>query len=167
MMGEVPYKVCSVAIGNFFRTLERMLDKYIAEEEKKQPLRFPAPDKYCFAEPDEKEGDVNIITDSKSGVSKVKEATLPKLVERLTYHIHADHAYIEDFFTTYRSFCEPMELFNLLNIRFNIPDIEPTEEEKQTYSLVEPPSIRKFRKEYAHPVQSRFDSVVYHSRFLP
>ena len=137
------------------RTLERILDKYIAEEERKQPLRFPDADKYCFAKPDQKEGDINIITDSKSGVSKVKEATLEKLVERLTFHLHLDTAYIEDFFTTYRSFCEPADLFKLLQMRFNIPDIEPTEEEKQIYTTMEPPSVRKFRKEYAHPVQLR------------
>ncbi|XP_075250418.1 son of sevenless homolog 1-like isoform X2 [Convolutriloba macropyga] len=143
-------------------TLERILDKYIAEEERKQPLRFPDADKYCFAKPDQKEGDINIITDSKSGVSKVKEATLEKLVERLTFHLHLDTAYIEDFFTTYRSFCEPADLFKLLQMRFNIPDIEPTEEEKQIYTTMEPPSVRKFRKEYAHPVQLRVLNAMRH-----
>lgn len=51
----------------------------------------------------------------------VKSATLEKLVERLTYYKYPDSDYLANFLMSFRSFCTPSQLLELLIIRFNTP----------------------------------------------
>ena len=51
----------------------------------------------------------------------MKAGTLNKLVERLTFHKHPDSDYLNAFLMTYRSFCTPKQLLDLLILRFDTP----------------------------------------------
>uniref|UniRef100_A0A8C5PK62 SOS Ras/Rac guanine nucleotide exchange factor 1 n=1 Tax=Leptobrachium leishanense TaxID=445787 RepID=A0A8C5PK62_9ANUR len=147
-------------------TLERMLDVTMLQEEKEEQMRLPSPKLYRFTEPDSEE---NIVFEEnvqpKSGIPIIKAGTVVKLIERLTYHMYADPNFVRTFLTTYRSFCKPQELLNLLIERFEIPEPEPSEADRIAMENGDQPisaELKRFRKEYVQPVQLRVLNVCRH-----
>lgn len=147
-------------------TLDRMLDHLLLEEEKAIPLRMPSPEKYCFAIEDAED---NIVFEEGQGNSSnapvIKGGTLIKLIERLTHHKYADPTFVRTFLTTYRSFCKPRELLDYLIQRFVIPEPPPSEHDelaKARGETVLREDLKRFRKEYAQPVQLRVLNVIRH-----
>lgn len=147
-------------------TLDRLLDHLLSEEEKAIPLRMPSPEEYCFAVEDAEE---NIVFEEGQGSSSnapvIKGGTLIKLTERLTHHKYADPTFVRTFLTTYRSFCKPTELLDHLIQRFDIPEPPPSELDELAMARGEPvvrEDLKRFRKEYAQPVQLRVLNVLRH-----
>ncbi|XP_027008983.1 son of sevenless homolog 1 isoform X1 [Tachysurus fulvidraco] len=147
-------------------TLERMLDTAMMQEEKEEQMRLPGAEIYRFAEPDSEE---NVVFEenvqSQSGIPIIKAGTVLKLIERLTFHMYADPNFVRTFLTTYRSFCKPQELLDLLIERFDIPEPKPTEADQMAMENGDQPlsaELKRFRKEYVQPVQLRVLNVCRH-----
>ncbi|XP_010778607.1 son of sevenless homolog 1-like, partial [Notothenia coriiceps] len=75
------------------------------------------------------------------------------------FYLFVDPNFVRTFLTTYRSFCKPQELLTLLIDRIEIPEPEPTEEDRQALWNGDQPmaaELQRFRKEYVQPVQLRY-----------
>ncbi|KAI5608545.1 son of sevenless-like 2 [Silurus asotus] len=147
-------------------TLERMLDTAMLQEEKEEQMRLPGAEIYRFAELDSEQ---NVVFEenvqSQSGIPIIKAGTVLKLIERLTFHMYADPNFVRTFLTTYRSFCKPQELLDLLIERFDIPEPKPTEADQMAMENGDQPlsaELKRFRKEYVQPVQLRVLNVCRH-----
>jgi son of sevenless-like protein len=97
---------------------------------------------------------IDYHTNDKSSSSfTIRGATIEKLIEHLTHHQLLHPRFVKSFLMTYKSYCTPLQLLNLLIERYNIP--EPASSYLHTEQ-----QLKKFRKEYVQPVKLRFEIVL-------
>lgn len=145
-------------------TFERMLDAKLTEEESTIPVLRPAPDIYRFAEEDSEEtimfDDVKDNTQNQGQL--IKAGTIHKLVERLTYHEYADPTFVRTFLMTYRSFCKPSELLDLLMQRHQIPNPIDLDDPDVRRDPLKMKAYKRFKTNYVSPIQLRVLNVIRH-----
>ncbi|CAF3768719.1 unnamed protein product [Rotaria sp. Silwood1] len=137
--------------------LQRELYNILINEDAQQVLLTPDPSRYKFCAPNLP---TNILidyqTNDKSSSSSsfiIRGATIEKLIEHLTHHQLLHPRFVKSFLMTYKSYCTPLELLNLLIERYNIP--EPA----SAYLYTEQ-QLKKFRKEYIQPIKLRVLNVI-------
>jgi len=94
---------------------------------------------YLFNQPDSAD---NIVFEGKQTAETsfvpIVSATLPKLLERLTYHKYQDMQFVWAFLTTYKEFSNPDELLDLLVMRFKMPKPKnPSKQQMDTFTRTE------------------------------
>uniref|UniRef100_F6WZA5 Uncharacterized protein n=1 Tax=Ciona intestinalis TaxID=7719 RepID=F6WZA5_CIOIN len=141
-------------------TYDRMLDQLMREEASQLPVRYPSKEEYRYMEPDSPD---NLVLEGEGQIPQIKGGTVLKLVERLTYHLYYVPGFTKTFLTTFRSFCKPRLLLELLVERYNIPEPPPTEAQLAAIErgeIVSRDDLKRFRKEYAQPIQLRVMNVI-------
>ena len=78
----------------------------------------------------------------------IRGATMEKLIEYLTHHQFLHPRFVKSFLMTYKSYCTPLQLLDLLIERYHIP-------EPASADLCTEQQLKKFRKEYVQPVKLR------------
>eukprot|EP00049_Salpingoeca_infusionum_P012036 m.213515 g.213515 ORF g.213515 m.213515 type:complete len:1075 (-) comp15085_c0_seq1:291-3515(-) len=145
------HKCCSaLAHGILSRYLQELQARRQEELERSLASFQPSPDKYIFSTPDEIGVNIVFAENTPGGTPIVKAATLAKLIERLTYPAYADPDFSRHFLITYRAFCTPEELFELLTKRYAITPPEHLE-----HSV-----LKKFNQLYALPIKLRVVNVL-------
>ena len=101
------------------------------------------PEGYAFSEPDT---DDNIEVDDEDR-KIIMYATIPKLVERLTYERYSDQSFVSAFLLTHRLMMPSEQLMNLLIQRYNVPypkQADATVRAKFEAKVVRPIRLRVF-----------------------
>jgi hypothetical protein len=103
--------------------IDRLLQQMTEEQNAEFSLPLP-PANYIFDLPDTPDTVVPDQSANSSDSHSIREATLVKLVERITHHEHFNTKLRHTFLMCYREFCTSHELFDLLKLRYNVPDLD-------------------------------------------
>ncbi|CAF0942317.1 unnamed protein product [Didymodactylos carnosus] len=142
--------------------LQRELYNIRVNEYAQQVLLKPDPS-YKFIVPDSPSNILIEYTPSSTDPTSftIRGATQEKLIEYLTHHQLLHPRFVKSFLMTYKAFCTPKQLLDLLIDRYNIPEprITLTSSNNEDY-LQQHEQIKKFKKEYVQPVKLRVLNVI-------